>query len=327
MAEMTVIDAVRSAMRQELERDESVVVMGEDVGVDGGIFRATDGLIEAFGENRVMDTPLAEAGIVGMAIGMAINGMRPIAEMQFSGFSYQAFHQIEGHASRFRWRTRGAYTVPMVIRMPYGAGVRALEHHSESREVYWSHTPGLKTVIPSGPRQARALLVAAIRDPDPVIFLEPKAIYRAFKEDVEEDADEVGELGKARVVREGGDITLVAYGAMLRRTLEAAETLSEEDGVEAEVVDVVSIAPLDAETIAESVKATGRAVVVHEAPMSYGPAGEIMARLNELAFFHLEAPPARVTGYDCHVPYFAREQLYLPSVKRILRAARETLSF
>lgn len=324
MAELNMIQAVNLAMREALADDESVVILGQDVGVDGGIFRATIDLIEEFGEERVIDTPLAESGIIGMSVGMAVNGLKPVAEMQFSGFAYQAFHQIENHVARFRWRTAGRFTMPIVIRMPYGAGVRALEHHSESREAYWAHTPGLKVVIPSGPRKARALLAASIKDPDPVIFYEPKALYRSFKEDVP-DEPETLVIGKAEVVRAGEDITMIAYGAMLPRTMEAAERL-EKDGVKAEVIDLMTVSPLDEETIITSVKKTGRVLVVHEAARSFGPGAEICARINDKALFYLEAPVNRVAGYDIHPPYFAREHHYLPSVARIVDEARETLS-
>jgi pyruvate dehydrogenase E1 component beta subunit len=309
-----------------MDEDDAVLVLGEDVGVDGGVFRVTDGLLERFGERRVVDTPLAEAGIVGTSVGMAMAGLRPVCEMQFSGFSYYALHQFEGHVARMRWRSRGRYQVPLVARMPYGAGVRALEHHSESKEVFYAHVPGLKTVIPSGPRAARGLLRAAIRDPDPVIFLEPKLLYRAFREEVPEREDEDYALGRSRVAREGGDVTIVAYGAMLRRALQAAESLAEEDGIEACVVDLVTVAPLDDAPIVDSVAETGRAVVVHEAHRTYGPGGELVARILEGAFFRLEAPVERVTGYDVNVPFFAREQAYLPDARRIARAAREVLS-
>ncbi len=325
MAKMTMVDALNTALHQEMERDDSMVVLGEDVGVDGGVFRVTAGLLDAFGEERVLDTPLAEAGIVGMSIGMAISGLRPVSEIQFSGFSYLAFQQLESHAARMRWRSRGAYTVPMVLRTPYSGGVRALEHHSESREAYWAHTPGLKMVIPSSPRNARALLVSAIRDPDPVVFYEPKAVYRAFREEVPED-EETWPLGKAQVAREGDDITLISYGAMMRPTLEAAAELEEKDGVEAEVIDVLSISPLDHETFVQSAKKTGRVVVIHEAPRSFGSGAEIVARLVEKAFWYLEAPIRRVTGYDVVIPLFAYEKAYLPGADRILRAARETLA-
>lgn len=324
MSERTMVEALNLALRQEMEADESVVVLGEDVGVDGGVFRVTEGLLDAYGQERVMDTPLAESVIVGSAIGMAISGLRPVAETQFSGFSYLAFQQLEAHAARMRWRSRGAYTVPMVLRTPYSGGVRALEHHSESREAYWAHTPGLKMVIPSGPRNARALLLSAIRDPDPVVFYEPKAVYRAFREEVPEE-EETWPIGKARIVREGEDITLISYGAMMRPTLEAADKLEEEDGVEAEVIDILTIAPLDHETFSESVKKTGRAVIVNEAPRSFGPGAEIMARLMEKSFWYLEAPIRRVTGYDVVIPLFAYEKAYLPSAERVFRAARETL--
>ncbi|MDX1709581.1 MAG: alpha-ketoacid dehydrogenase subunit beta [Rhodovibrionaceae bacterium] len=326
MAKLTMVQALNLAMRQEMEKDEDVVLLGEDVGVDGGIFRVTDGLLEEFGETRVIDTPLAESAIVGSSLGMALGGLKPICEMQFSGFSYLAFHQFESHIARYRWRSQGRYGVPMVARMPYGGGVRALEHHSESREVYYAHTPGLKLVIPSGPRNARALLLSAIRDPDPVIFFEPKALYRAVREEVPDD-EETLPIGESRVAREGDDITLVAYGAMLARTLQAAETLADEDGVEAEVIDLLTIQPLDDSKFSESVRKTGRCVTVHEAPRSFGPAGEIAARLMERSFLYLEAPVERVTGADIHIPYFAREQAYLPDAERIVAAARRTLDF
>ncbi len=325
MAKMTMVQALNLALRQEMEKDDSVILLGEDVGVDGGVFRVTDALIDQFGENRVVDTPLAESAIVGMSIGMAVYGLKPVCEIQFSGFSYQNFHQIENHAARLRWRTQGRYHVPMVLRTPYGAGVRALEHHSESREIYWAHTPGLKMVIPSGPRSARALLVSAIRDPDPVIFYEPKALYRAFREEVPEE-EETMELGKSRIVREGNDLTMISYGAMMRPTLEAAAELKEKEGAKAEVVDLLTIAPLDDELFVQSVLKTGRAVVIHEAPRSFGPAAEIVTRLVEKAFYYLEVPIERVTGFDVIIPLFSREKAYLPSKHRILRAARKVLT-
>lgn len=324
MAELTMIEALNLALREIMQEDDRVLVLGEDVGVDGGIFRLTDGLIEQFGERRIIDTPLAESAIAGMAVGLAVYGLRPVAEMQFSGFSYLGFHQIESHAARLRWRSQGRFGIPIVVRMPYGAGVRALEHHSESREAYYAHTPGLKMVIPSGPRNARALLRSAIQDPDPVIFYEPKALYRSHREQVPDDPETMP-LGEARVVRDGADITLIAYGAMLPRALEAAETLAEE-GAEAEVIDLLTISPLDDATVAESVRKCGRALIVHEAPRSFGPGAEIMARLSESIFYHLEAPIRRVAGFDIPVPFFAREQAYLPDVERIAAAARETLA-
>jgi pyruvate dehydrogenase E1 component beta subunit len=324
MAKMTMVQAINHALDQEMEQDDRVIVLGEDVGVDGGVFRVTEGLLEKYGEQRVLDTPLAESAIVGVSIGMAAYGLRPVAEIQFSGFSYLAFHQLESHAARLRWRSQGAYHVPMVLRTPYAGGVRALEHHSESREAYYAHTPGLKMVIPSGPRTARALLVSAMRDPDPVIFFEAKSIYRAFREEVPEE-EETMPIGRAQVVREGRDLTLIAYGAMLRRTLEAAERLAGE-GAECEVIDLLTLSPLDHETLAQSVQKTGRAVIVHEAPRSFGPGAEIVSRLVEKSFWYLEAPIRRVTGFDTIMPLLAYEQAYLPSTERILRAARETLS-
>lgn len=325
MPKMTMVQALNMALRQEMEKDDRVIVLGEDVGRDGGVFRVTDGLIEKFGEERSVDTPLAESGIIGMSIGMALYGLRPVCEIQFSGFSYLGFHQIESHASRLRWRSQGSLSVPMVLRAPYGGGVRALEHHSESREAFWAHIPGLKMVIPSGPRNARALLISAIRDPDPVIFYEGKAIYRAFREEVPEE-EETMEIGKSQVVREGKDLTMISYGAMMRPTLEAAEALKEKEGVDAEVIDLLTISPLDDEAFVKSIGKTGRGVIVHEAPRSFGPGAEIVTRIMEKAFFYLEAPIARVTGYDVVIPLFAHEKAYLPDVPRIVRAAKKVLS-
>lgn len=324
MAKMTMIQALNLALRQEMENDDGVIILGEDVGVDGGVFRATDGLITQFGEDRVLDTPLAESAIAGMSIGMAAYGLKPVCEIQFSGFSYQTFHQIENHAARLRWRSQGRYNVPMVLRTPYGGGVRALEHHSESRETYWAHTPGLKMVIPSGPRNARALLISAIRDPDPVIFYESKALYRAYREEVP-DEEEIMPIGKSAIVRQGQDLTMISYGTMMRPTLEAASVLKEKEGVEAEVIDILTVAPLDDELFVQSVLKTGRAVVVHEAPRSFGPGAEIITRLMEKAFYYLEAPIERVTGFDVITPLFGRENAYIPNSQRILRAARKTL--
>jgi pyruvate dehydrogenase E1 component beta subunit len=325
MAKLTMVQSINLALRQEMERDDSVIVMGEDVGLDGGVFRVTEGLIKQFGDQRVLDTPLAESAIAGMAVGMALYGLKPVCEIQFSGFAYHSFHQLENHAARLRWRSQGRFSVPMVLRAPYGGGVRALEHHSESREAYWAHTPGLKMVIPSGPRNARALLTAAIRDPDPVIFYEPKALYRAFREEVP-DEPETLPIGKARVVREGRDVTLIAYGAMLPATLEAAAQLQSADGIEAEVIDLMTISPLDDQIPADSLKKTGRAAVIHEAPRSFGPGAEIVARLMEQAFYFLEAPIERITGYDLVGPLFSREKYYLPDADRIVRRTRRMLS-
>ncbi len=325
MAKMTMVQALNLALQQEMEKDDRIIILGEDVGVDGGVFRVTDGLINQFGDQRVLDTPLAESGIVGMSIGMAAYGLRPVCEIQFSGFSYQNFHQIENHAARLRWRSRGRFTVPLVLRTPYGGGVRALEHHSESREAYWAHTPGLKMVIPSGPRNARALLVSAIRDPDPVIFYESKALYRAFREEVPE-AEETLPIGEPQLVKEGRDLTLISYGAMMRPTQEAAQHLQDKDGIAADVIDLLTISPFSEELPVQSVKKTGRAVVVHEAPRSFGPGAEIISRLMEKAFYYLEAPIERVTGYDIVIPLFNREKAYLPDTGRILEAARKVLA-
>ena len=326
MTKMTMVQALNLALRQEMAKDDGVIVLGEDVGRDGGVFRVTDGLIDQFGEQRVVDTPLAESAIVGMSIGMAAYGLKPVCEIQFSGFSYQNFHQIENHAARLRWRSQGRYPMSLVLRAPYGGGVRALEHHSESREAYWAHTPGLKMVIPSGPRNARALLVSAIRDPDPVIFYEAKALYRAFREEVPEE-EETLPLGRPQLVREGKDVTMISYGAMMRPVMEAAEVLRERQGVETEVIDLLTISPLDEEILVRSVKKTGRAVVVHEAPRSFGPGAEIVSRLMEKAFFFLQAPIERVTGFDIVIPPFAREKSYIPGLERIVAAAGRTLNY
>lgn len=326
MVEMNMAKAINLALLEAMTKDPKVIVMGEDVGPDEGVFRITEGLYAKFGADRVIDTPLAESGIIGTAIGMAIYGMKPVCEIQFSGFDYYNYHQLESHAARFRNRTRGRLTVPMVMRAPYGGGIRALEHHSESREAIYAHTPGLKVVIPSGPRNARALLHSAIQDPDPVIYYEPKACYRLFREDVPETMETLP-IGKAQVVKQGKDITLISYGASMRATLEAAETLEEDDGVKAEIVDLLSICPLDTETIVESVKKTGRAVVIHEGPRTCGLAAEVIARINEKVLMYLEAPVVRVTGYDVPIPYFSKEQAFLPDSDKVLNAARTTLSF
>ena len=325
MPKLTMVQAINLALRQEMEKDNRVLVMGEDVGVDGGVFRVTDGLHEQFGEDRAMDTPLAESGILGTAIGMALAGLRPVAEMQFSGFSYLMFPQWEGNATRMRARTHGQHTCPLVVRMPYGGGVRALEHHSESREATYATCPGGKVVIPSGPRNARALMLAAIRDPDPVIVMEPKHSYRSFREEVPE-AEEVMPLGKAQIARDGDDLTVIAWGAMMRPTLKAADAIAK-DGPSIEVIDLLTISPLDGDTICESVKKTGRCVIVQEAPKSFGVASEIIARINDDALLYLEAPVKRLTGYDVVTPYFAREKNYIPQVSRIERGLRETLDF
>lgn len=326
MALMTMVQAVNRALDDALRTDDKVVLLGQDIGQDEGVFRVTADLLKRYGPDRVIDTPLAEGAIVGGAIGMALYGLKPVAEMQFSGFFYQAFHQVEQHVSRFRNRTRGRFGLGMVIRMPYGGGIRAVEHHSESREAYYAHTPGLQMVIPSTPRNARALLLASIDSPDPVIFFEPKQVYRSFKEEVPDEPERMA-IGKAQVVKQGDDISLISYGAMMRPTLEAAEELSEED-VSVEVIDLLTVKPLDTDTITESVKKTGRAVIIHEGPRTCGIGAEVVARVAETdALLHLEAPIRRITGYDVQFPYFARERAYLPNADRVVHAAREVLGF
>jgi pyruvate dehydrogenase E1 component beta subunit len=326
MAKLNLVKALNLALLQEMERDEDVLVMGEDVGVDGGVFRVTEDLHRKFGSKRVIDSPLAEAAIIGAGVGMALYGLKPICEIQFSGFAFQCFHQIENHCARYRTRSQGRFQVPMVIRMPFGGGVRALEHHSESEEQFYAHIPGLRMVIPSGPRNGRALLVSAIRDPDPVIFFEHKGLYHAAREDVPDEIETLP-IGRAQVVREGRDLTLIAYGAMLRLAREAADALADEDGVQAEVIDLLTIAPLDRATLVASVQKTGRAVVVHEAPRSFGPGAEIAASIMDGAFLSLEAPIARVASWDVPFPGFAREKGNVPDLARVLAAARETLAF
>ena len=326
MAKLNMVKALNLALLQEMQRDEDVLVIGEDVGVDGGVFRVTEDLHRKFGSKRVIDSPLAEAAIIGTGVGMALYGLKPVCEIQFSGFAFQCFHQIENHVARYRMRSQGRFHVSMVIRMPYGGGVRALEHHSESEEQFYAHIPGLKMVIPSGPRNARALLVSAIRDPDPVIFFEHKGLYHAAKEDVPDEIETLP-IGRAQVVREGGDLTLIAYGAMVRLAREAADTLAEEDGAHCEVIDLLTIAPLDRETLIASVQKTGRAVIVHEAPRSFGPGAEIATSIMEGAFLSLEAPIVRVTAWDGPFPGFAREKGNVPDLARVLGAARSTLAF
>jgi pyruvate dehydrogenase E1 component subunit beta len=326
MPKLNMVQAINLALTQEMARDDRVLVLGEDVGRDGGVFRVTDGLIDAYGAKRVIDTPLAEAGIIGAAIGMAITGLRPVAEMQFSGFAYLAIPQLEGNASRMRSRSQGTYSVPLVLRMPYGGGVRALEHHSESREATFGHFPGLKVVIPSGPRNARALLLAAIRDPDPVVFMEPKHSYRAFREEVPEE-EEVMPIGQSQVVQQGDDLTVISWGAMMHTTEKAVEQLQQQRGVSVELIDLLTISPMDSDTIISSIKKTGRCVVVQEAPRSFGPASEIIARINDEALLYLEAPVKRVTQYDVVSPYFAREELYMPNPVRVGRAMEQMLDF
>jgi len=317
------VEALNSALDIAMKKHREVIILGEDVGIDGGVFRVTDKLIQKYGKDRVLDTPLAEAGIVGIAFGMALTGLKPVAEMQFSGFAYQGFAQIEQHIARIRNRSRGCFTCPVVIRAPYGGGIRALEHHSESRETYYMHTPGLKVVIPSNPYDAKGLLLAAIRDPDPVIFLEPKKIYRAFRDEVPDNDYEVP-IGEAKVVRKGKDITIIAWGSMLHTTMKAVDKL---ENIDPEVIDLRTLAPLDDDTIIKSVKKTGRVLIVQEAPKTCGPAAEIIARINEKALLSLEAPVKRVSGYDIIFPLYKNENNYLPSITKITHAIHEVIKF
>ena len=322
---LTLVQAVRDGLATEMSRDEDVIVMGEDVGENGGVFRATQGLIDEFGGNRVVDTPLAESGIVGTAIGMAAYGMKPVPEIQFMGFIYPAFDQIVSHAARLRARSNGRFTCPLVVRAPYGGGIRAPEHHSESTEAFFVHQPGLKVVIPSTPYDTKGLLTAAIRDPDPVIFLEPKLIYRAFRGDVPEGSYEVP-IGEAAVRREGDDVSVFTWGAMTRPTLEAAAKL-EDEGISCEVVDLRTLSPLDEETVIESFEKTGRAAVVHEAPKTGGLAGELIATIQENSLLYQEAPITRVTGFDVPFPLHALEDYYMPEPARIADGIRDAVEF
>ena len=325
MLVMNLIEAITNALETEMNLDKSVVVYGEDVGYEGGVFRATKGLQEKFGEERCFDSILAESSIIGSGVGMAINGLKPVVELQFSGFMFPGFNQIVTHAARMRNRSRGLYTVPMVIRMPYGAGVRALEHHSESLEVLFAHTAGLKVVIPSTPYDAKGLLIAAIRDPDPVIFLEPKRIYRAFKQEVPEE-DYVIPIGKAKVLQEGTDVTVVSWGAMVRDVDKAIKEL-EKEGHSVEHIDLRTIAPIDKDTIIKSVQKTGRFVVVHEAAKSYGPGAELISMVNEGAFLYLEAPPTRISSPDIIIPLPKGEHHYLATPSHIKDEIKKVLEF
>jgi pyruvate dehydrogenase E1 component beta subunit len=325
MAKLNMVEAINLALKEEMERDKQVVVLGEDVGKEGGVFRVTEGLQQRFGADRVIDTPLAESGIVGSALGMAVNGLRPVAEIQFDGFLYSCLDQIFNHISRMRNRSRGRFTCPLVIRAPYGAGIHAPEHHSESPETIFAHTPGLKVVIPSTPNEAKGLLLSAIRDPDPVIYLEPKRIYRAIREEVAEGDNPIP-IGKARLVKEGKDVSLFAWGAMVRETLTAAEQLAG-DKIDAEVIDLRSISPMDGEALINSIRKTGRGVVVHEAPKSFGPGAEIIALINEKALLSLQAPVERVTGFDIPVPLSKSEHYFLPNPRRIVLAVKKVMNF
>ena len=320
---LTLVEAVAEGIHDEMKRDESVVLLGEDVGRSGGVFRATEGVYDAFGPERVIDTPLSETGIAGAAVGLAASGIRPIAEIQFMGFSYAALEQLFTRAARMNARSRGQFPCQMVLRAPFGGGVRAPDLHGESMEAIFVHHPGFKVVVPSTPRDAKGLLTAAIRDPDPVMVFEPKKIYRAFREEVPEESYETP-IGEAAIRREGEDVSIFTWGAVTRPTLEAAEAVAE-DGIDPEVVDLRTLSPMDRETIVESFKKTGRAVVVHEAPKTGGLAGEITALLQEEALFYQQAPIERVTGWDAVYPLYDLEDFQLPNATRVEEAIRSVV--
>ncbi|BDG59047.1 alpha-ketoacid dehydrogenase subunit beta [Caldinitratiruptor microaerophilus] len=326
MAKLTLVEAVRDGLAAEMRQDPRVIVLGEDVGVNGGVFRATDGLLAEFGPDRVIDTPLAESGIIGTAIGLAIGGMRPVAEIQFMDFIAPGHDQLVSHAARMRNRTRGALTVPLVIRTPSGGGIRPPEHHSDSTEAVYCHYPGIKVVIPSNPYDAKGLLIAAIRDDDPVLFMEPKRIYRAQRQEVPAEAYTVP-LGKARVAREGNDCTLVSWGAMVDVCLEAAEQAEREHRWQAEVLDLRTLNPMDIDAVIASAEKTGRVAVVHEAPRQCGLGAEIAALIQERVFLYLQAPVVRVTGYDVPFPLASLEDVYLPNVRRVMAGIQKVMQF
>ncbi len=325
MPTSNIIQAVNDALRTEMQRDPRVVVLGEDVAKFGGVFRATQGLLDEFGSERVFDTPLAEAGIIGTAIGLSLYGFRPVPEIQFADFIYPAFDQIVYELAKMRYRSGGQYTCPLVIRTPYGGGIRGGHYHSQSPEAYFVHTPGLKVVIPSNPYDAKGLLIAAVRDANPVIFMEPKRVYRAARGQVPE-GDYSVELGRAKVIKEGSDVTILTYGAMVYPVLEASEAAETEDRISSEVVDLRTLMPYDIETILVSVKKTGRVVIVHEAPRTCGFGAELSAAISERALLHLQSPILRVTGFDTPFPY-ALEEYYLPDLKRVHRALRDSVNF
>jgi pyruvate/2-oxoglutarate/acetoin dehydrogenase E1 component len=322
VAELTLVEAVNDALHTELARDDAVLVMGEDVGRAGGVFRATAGLRDRFGPDRCVDVPLAEAGMLGAAVGLCLAGLRPVCEMQYDAFSYPCLDQLITHVGRYRWRTRGAVDFPVTIRMPYGGGVRAPELHDDSPEAYYVHTPGIKVAVPSTPADAKGLLAAAIRDPDPVVVFEPKLVYRTARGEVPE-GEHVVPLGKARIARAGEDATLLAYGAMVG----VCERAAEATGSSCEVVDIRSLRPLDEETILASVAKTGRVAIVHEAPRTAGFGAELAALVAEKALLHLQAPVLRVTGYDVPYPYWQLEDLYVPSVERVGEALRTLIEY
>jgi len=324
MTDITLVEAVTQALAYELEQDENIVVFGEDVGHNGGVFRATQGLQARFGERRVFDTPLAESMIAGLSVGMSLQGIKPVAEFQFMGFIYPAFNQILSHAARYRNRTRGRLHCPIVFRAPFGGGIHAPEHHSESTEALFAHIPGLQVVIPSSPKRAYGLLLAAMRSPDPVIFLEPKRIYRLVKQPVPDEGEALP-LGKCFTLKQGEDVTLISWGASIHETLQTARKLEEEEGLSCEVIDVASIKPLDMDTILDSVEKTGRAVIIHEAAKTCGVGAEIAAQIMENSMDALLAPVRRVTGYDVTMPYFKLEKYYIPSVQRIKQTILEIM--
>jgi pyruvate dehydrogenase E1 component beta subunit len=325
MEKYTLLEALTAALRLEMAADDRVILLGEDIGKEGGVFRVTEGLQQLYGQARVIDTPLAESGIVGMAIGMAIAGLRPVAEMQFMSFLYPAFDQISNHLGRMRNRSRGRFSCPLVIRVPYGGGIHPPEHHSESSEAILVHTPGIQVVVPATPYDAKGLLISAIRSPEPVIFLEPERIYRAVRQEIPEELYTVP-LGEARLVQEGSDVTVIAWGSMLHEVLQAAEQLGDE-GIRLDILDLRTLSPMDVPAIIRSVEKTGRAVVVHEAARSCGLGAEIVAQINEKALLSLEAPVERVTGFDTVFPLPQLEKYYLPSSERIIAAVRRVLAF
>jgi pyruvate dehydrogenase E1 component beta subunit len=325
MEKHTLLEAITAALRLEMAADDRVILLGEDIGKEGGVFRVTEGLQQLYGQERVMDTPIAESGIVGMAIGMAIAGLRPVAEMQFMSFLYPAFDQISNHLGRMRNRSRGRFSCPLVIRVPYGGGIHPPEHHSESAEAILVHTPGIQVVVPATPYDAKGLLISAIRSPEPVIFLEPERIYRAVRQEIPEELYTVP-LGEARLVQEGSDVTVIAWGSMLHEVLQAAEQLGDE-GIRLDILDLRTLSPMDVPAIIRSVEKTGRAVVVHEAPRTCGLGAEIVAQINEKALLSLEAPVERVTGFDTVFPLPQLEKYYLPNSARIIAAVRRVLAF
>ena len=324
MAVLDIVQSLNLALKQEMKRDRTVLVLGEDVGKNGGVFRVTEGLQKSFGALRSIDTPLAESAIIGVALGLAMNGMRPVAEIQFSGFLASAFDQIINHVSRVRWRTCGRFSCPLVIRVPYGGGIRALEHHSDSVEAYVVHTPGLKVVVPSTPYDAKGLLLSAIRDPDPVVFFEPLKLYRSIKQEVPKKEYKIP-LGKASVIREGTEVTLIAYGAMVHECLKAAEAVQEK--YTCEVIDLRTLKPLDTEAVSASVEKTGRAIVVHEAQRTCGVGAEVASQIMEHCFLHLQAPVVRVTGFDTILPLPHLEKYFLPNAEKIAKAIERVMAF